>query len=232
MRPAETLPPEAPEHFQAKAELCQFLATVLRLPGDLLVEGIHSGAFEDELRDIADQLGLALPQPEAERCFRELAGEGGPCRVTLAEIRHAHTSLFTHPEKPLVAPYESLFRYWEKHPGGSYGEAPRMFVSPVAMDAERAYREAGLSRSPEVNEPADHISVELEFLSRLYSEKACLLLEGRLDDAAGVDKALAGFLERHIGKWGAGFFERVATSGVHPFYRLVGLVGTALVAAL
>jgi len=169
--------------------------------------------------------------------LEKLPREGSGTEAFHSQLRCAYTTLFTHPETPLISPYESQYLFWRKHPDGSFKDAPRMFVCPAAVDAERLYKKTGLSRSKELNEPGDYIATELEFVAHLFSRTAELIGFDENDKLAydelnWLDEVYAEFSRLHIQKWWLSFFTELAASREHPFYSLIGTIGISLLEAL
>ena len=216
------------ERLQAQSDIYGFMASLFRLPTESVVEGMANGMLKRELEDVVVRLDLTVDADGMKEAYDQLDALATAGGLTLTSVRHAHTTLFTHPEKPLLSLYESIFLYFEKNPDGSFEEAPRLFVSPAAASAGHIYKKAGLSCSGEVNEPADHIATELEFLARLLAEKAHLLSERRACEAEALDEVLSEFVSWHLEKWGIAFFDRLAALDVHPLYCLIGRVGSGI----
>jgi TorA maturation chaperone TorD len=149
-------------------------------------------------------------------------------------VRAEYTRLFTHPERPVIGIYESLFLYELQ---GRRGERPVLFVNAAALDAERLYREAGLVRSAEFNESGDHVATQLEFAGFLLRQRAQLSAGGSsgAEGAAGAEalerdvqamqhnSALCEeFWARHLSKWLLPFGEHIIDEAEHPVYTVVG----------
>jgi len=222
--------PQKVRQFVAASNLYQMLAIFLRTPSRELVSGIMSGAVSDTVLQLIDEAGLMKPSCVViKAALDSLSQHTQEDGISLSKLRHAYTTLFSHPAKPEIAIYESLFLFWEKNPQGRLDEAPRLFVSPAALDAERCYRKAGYARSPERNEPADNMATELEFMYNLYASKADALAEGDQKKEGLADDCIEEFTRIHLRKWVVRFFDRCADVARHPFYHTVGLVGSAFV---
>jgi TorA maturation chaperone TorD len=204
-----------------QADMYQLLAVFLRLPDQALARGLLEGSVAADLSGIfAD---LALPAAEGTALLAEFAAVRGAAEGDLlSELRQEYTRLFTHPHCQAIPIYETLFLHDREKDGGN----PLLFISPAALDAERCYKSAGLTRSGCSNEPADHMATELEFMMYLY----CLRARGReAGDAAAqarAERGLREFAELHLQKWGQAFFECCAAVSAHPFYRAIGRVGS------
>jgi TorA maturation chaperone TorD len=214
----------------ALSSLYQFLAILLRLPTEVLVSALKESTFKSAVLKSMDDIGFDETYAKAiavalDEVSQFLLSDDS----VLHTIRHEYTMLFSHPVRPKVDIYESLFLYWERHPNGTYDEAPRLFISDAALDAERCYRKVGLYRSQSVNEPADHMATELEFIGRLIEYKADLEHRPNSNEIVKVDDVIKEFLALHLKKWGAPFFRRVTVSTDNLLYKTIGLLGSAVV---
>jgi TorA maturation chaperone TorD len=214
----------------------ELLAALLRLPSEELSQALASSLLADDIRACAKEAGRGHSGSDRYAAAIELLdGLRASGRSALPELRYAYTALFTHPERPLCAPYESLFLHWRSAPGSSLKDAPPLFISPAALSAERIYKQAGLRLSAIPNEPADHIATELEFASKLLAaidERALGKAADGADAADAARLALAEFIHYHVKPWWGAFFDRLVELGAHPFYTAVGLIGQAAAEAL
>ncbi len=127
-------------------------------------------------------------------------------REALAE---EYTRLFCGPGKH-ISPHESVQL---KHGSGSlWGEE--------TVQVKRFIEAAGFKYDTDFNGLPDHVSVELEFLSRLVESEARCWQSG---DTTGAGNALEwqlDFINRHAGKWIPGFCRKIDHEAVSPFYRI------------
>ncbi|MFA5537003.1 MAG: molecular chaperone TorD family protein, partial [Bacillota bacterium] len=136
--------------------------------------------------------------------------------------RREYTRLFTHPLEPKIGICEALFN----NRGDSRGKRPILFVSPSALSAEHCYQKAGLIMTNAVNEPGDHMAIEMEFMMYLFSEKAKALHFNNQEKLLKIDKGINEFSEKHLKKWAVSFFENCASLSNNEFYRIFGEVGS------
>jgi TorA maturation chaperone TorD len=199
------------------------LGTLLQFPTQEVSARLADGSLIDSATELSEVLEPNRREQEPGHIVSRLR-----IPVTLSDLRSEYTRLFDHPEMPAVQRFEGLFRFFEKHPGQrDYRDAPRRFVNPAALDAERCYKKAGFVRSPELNEPADSMPTELEFMSRLYEGKLDALQAGDDEQAVFADECIEEFSRIHLHKWAIPFFEAVARESRIDFYRAVGLLGAA-----
>ena len=103
--------------------------------------------------------------------------------------------------KAEAPPYESFFI-----------DPDRQAAGWIAAQLAREYAEKGLTLSPSLNQPPDHVAVELEFMAHLCSVEA---RAREMGDRIGVHQALTGqatFLNRHLGSWFPVFASRIAAA--------------------
>lgn len=79
----------------------------------------------------------------------------------------------------------------------------------LLAELDREYTTAGLSLAGGFPEPADHVAVELEFMSILCGQEARAWRREALDEAVGRLEREARFLQRHLGRWFPEFTRRV-----------------------
>jgi len=94
----------------------------------------------------------------------------------------------------------------EPFPEGGY----RGFLcGPSSVRVQKAYQAFGFELDPSFHDLPDHISVELEFMGKLYG------LEKR--------EYAQQFFQEHLGRWIGLFLDRLMAQQVSGFYRIVAL---------
>lgn len=150
---------------------------------------------------------------------RWLAAAGAACAPGSSRRRRLeaeYVRLFAvGPARPLCPPYESWF---------AGGQGPSMGqVGETVVALQRVYASCGLRVAPQLGgEPADHVAVELEFLSFLCGQEA--------EGWNGPDPAPAlgwlgqqeRFLVNHVTRWVPALCRRLARVAHEPFYRELG----------
>lgn len=93
----------------------------------------------------------------------------------------------------------------------------------VAVTLAERYSEAGFPSL--VNDaPADHLGVELKFLSVLCHAEMQALQERRTAKAARFMELQQQFLRDHLSRWAPGHWRNVAATAEEPFYRLAAQI--------
>ena len=123
----------------------------------------------------------ALEVLEAYAKDAQTYAESGEDPVQRASVEY--TKLFVGPPRPAAAPWETLHR----------GEGATVGFGEPTFAMQRLLREAGLEISNENNQYADHIGIELLYLSVLLSQAAN-------DDEPDLAKA-TDFIRAHPGRW-------------------------------
>jgi DMSO reductase family type II enzyme chaperone len=115
-----------------------------------------------------------------------------------AKLQHEFDSIFGHTISAECPPYETQYGA-----GIIFAQAQRM------GDITAFYRAFGVQVSDNAHERADHIAVELEFLSTLAFREATSIIEGQDEHAEAVQDAQRKFLTEHLGAWTLSFAERL-----------------------
>lgn len=208
----------------ATADAYRLVGVFLQLPTEEVARGVSEGAVASDLKAILDEMGCS--RDEAEAVLRELpepvglsAADGG-----LTALRRDFTRLFTNPEKPLVPIYESVFK-------GSkdFDTSALVFVSPTALDAERAYKEFGMAVDPAKHDSPDHMCAEVDYLCALYWRMGELLELGDDEAVVAIRGKIDEFSQSHLLKWGDCFFSLVKEHALTAAYRMVGALGALLI---
>jgi TorA maturation chaperone TorD len=186
------------EKSVAASDMYRLLFMSLDFPTEELASGLLDGSFEKDVAAIFEELGFPAENRENIRS-RLIAWKGNKknSNQLLTEMRREYTRLFTHPKKPAVALYETTFRY---DPEDELQSKPSLFISPAARDAERCYKKAGLVMSGTVNEPADHIATQMEFMMYLYLQKAKSIRASNHADLVIIEDQIREFIQAHLQK--------------------------------
>ncbi|AUX10415.1 chaperone protein TorD [Halalkaliarchaeum desulfuricum] len=157
---------------------------------------------DEEWRETMNAARDAALHPSLE----ELVGTTPPERE---DLRVDYAKLFVGPFEVLAPPYGSV--YMEQH-GRAMGDS--------TLDVERRYRQEGLDI--DLEEPADHVVAELEFMYYLVVSEAEAI--GGDDPETGLEylEKQQSFLETHLGNWIGAFANNVVENADTEFYRTLG----------
>lgn len=155
-------------------------------------------------------------QPEADEAD-PLAGRLGELCASLPEIHEAREI------ERLAVEYARLFGGLKE----GYGLPPpfesacsgSLAAPEVAVAVAERYAEAGF---PSIvnGAPADHLGVELRFLSVLCYAEMQALQSGQTAEAARSTELRREFLSDHIGRWAPERWRHTAAAAEQAFYRL------------
>jgi TorA maturation chaperone TorD len=204
-------------------DLCQLLSVAFRPPTEELAQSLADGSYLldgiDILRELAleetsilsikeDFASLALNQLKTDQCYQSMKQE--------------YTRLFLHPGQPAVPIYETLFRKDEMEESDL---GCTLFTSPLALDAEYCYKQAGVVLTEELREPADHFATELEFMVYLFCEEIKHLQHQDVGALEAVRNRQIEFWGNHLSKWSVDFCQAVAEQALQPAYSWIGKFG-------
>lgn len=209
----------------ATSDFYQLLSVSLQFPSEELAKAMSEGSYREDGISILEELSCSkvdiLPVVEG---FNRLSETNGTAEQLFTQMRQEYTRLVNDPKQPLIPIYESLFLYEPKE----NGEKPMLFLNQIAADVERCYKEAGANVTNQ-SEPADHMAIELEFMMFLYGNKGKMLKEQNQEGLAKINKLIQHFENRHVGKWGFPFFERLEVqAAIEPYKVLAQLANVGL----
>ncbi|MBM9604842.1 TorD/DmsD family molecular chaperone [Desulfopila inferna] len=116
-----------------------------------------------------------------------------------------HAALFVGPFELHAAPYGSI-----------YLEKKREVMGESTIKVMKFYRDAGLE--VEENEPADHIAIELEFMSFLCGEESRTAAEGRTAEAERYRNFRLDFFTACLQTWVDDFCGAIRAGTTNVFY--------------
>ncbi len=132
-------------------------------------------------------------------------------RFGLEAFQTEYVRLFVNSREGVLAPPHASF-YTE---GTLCGFAAR--------EALAHYERFRITPNTSENEPPDHISYELEFLSFLCAMEQEAIDEARKDDADKLREAEADFFCNHLFPWANRFCDRVVENSRLAYFQLVGV---------
>ncbi len=180
---------------------------------------------------------IALTCPHrafVERLQRELGRAPGDCAPLAGRLDELRSAL---PEADDAAGIKDLAVDYTRLFGGlraGYGLPPplesagnRSLAAPeVAVAVAQQYAAAGFP-SLDRAAPADHLGVELRFLSVLSYAEMQALQSGQTAEAARSTELRREFLSEHIGRWAPERWRHTAAKAEEAFYRLAAEIALA-----
>lgn len=141
---------------------------------------------------------------------------------TADELASSHARLFGHARGEVCA-YET-----EYGPEGAYHQPHGL------ADISGCYRAFGLEPDARIDERADHVACECEFLGFLARKEAYFLASGpeaprlseseRAETLEAIRTAARGFLSEHLGRFGWAFATRLVARDPSGFFGILGEV--------
>lgn len=205
----------------SKADMYQLLSLLFQFPTEETATGIKEGTIVEDIATIFSEIGIDAEQDDSSVYDGFELAEAKSMQEILSNLRREYTLLFSHPDNPIVPIYETVFLHDPEEHGARY----QMYVSPIATDVGRCYKEAGVTSSGSINEPVDHIATELEFMAYLEKLKAQAMVDERKEALIGISRSIKEFKEEHFLKWAPDFFLRCAEADECCIYRTIGKVG-------
>lgn len=146
----------------------------------------------------ADIVSHADNLPTCSQTLSSLASLLSFSAAPAEQLQSDFDAIFGHTISAECPPYET-----------QYG-AGIIFAQAQHMgDITAFYRAFGVQVSDNAHERADHIAVELEFLSTLAFREAACIIEGDREHADSVRDAERKFLSEHLGAWSLCFADRL-----------------------
>lgn len=208
-----------PRTWTEFAEAFAFLGNSLLAPmsqtSEMGIDPVFWRAFPDfEDDDVAKAIGRCLDYADIKQA---MAGEDVD---PVLDISVEYTRLFVGPPSPAAAPWETFYRNEGVSVG--FGEA--------TFDMQRLLREAGLQVSNENNQYADHIGIELLYLSVLCERAAQgdQTQAGQTQAGQTQADACASFAAAHPLSWVGKLRQRVAADSPSGYYDNLLLLAEAL----
>lgn len=183
------------------SEALAFLGNSLLAPMNQTARYGIDPSFWHAFPDFGDD-AVAKAIADCQAFAEQQSFEAGECDL-IREISVEYTRLFVGPPSPAAAPWETFYRSDGVSVG--FGEA--------TFEMQQLLREAGLQVSNENNQYADHIGIELLYLSVLCERAA----QGAREEAG----ACASFAARHPLSWISKLNARVFEESPEGYYHLL-----------
>lgn len=205
------------QHPDAHAAVWTALASVVGTSGptDQVVAALRSPDMLAQWPLAADAFPAAAEHTRAG--VEALLGSSDDAKA----IDDDHFRLLRGPGMPIAVPWESVHRSRDH------------LLFDEQTDQVRVWYQRFHLEAPRLNvEPDDHISLELEFASRLL--QLGMEAEDRGDTARAEDCYAAHdmFCREHLAQWGPKFFDQLTGGARTDFYRGVGKLGQGAMAQL
>lgn len=166
------------------------------------------GALAEAFRRAGSRpVDLAADTAEAASALRLDAGEFVSALGEDRDLRQAYDGIFGHTVRGPCPAYE-----------GEYGEPKGHRFAHEIGDVTGFYAAFGLRPARAHPERADHVSMECEFMAFLALKEACAAETDSAENADLCRDASRNFLERHLGRFGRAFANRVRRRTGEPFY--------------
>lgn len=206
--------------FTIQAAAWELLALSFRYPDTVLVDAVASGEWSEAAHEVADALGIALPQGWG----KELGGYVGADEQTLLHsLRAEATRLFVGSPEPVCTPYEGVWR------AADDGVQALLLVNPHSMEVERFMRACGLGQPKGTNEPLDHIATECELMEYLTLVEAGLAAASTSVEMP--EDAYGQFFSEHLSTWAGRFADKVTKETREAFFVAAAQLLAAVVRA-
>ncbi len=129
-------------------------------------------------------------------------------------------------ELELAVDYANIFLGVKKkppHPSESVYKTGLLMQEPYE-EVLHAYWDAGVNVVKEFKEPADHIAIELQFMSYLCRKAQEALQQNNKEDVLKYLKMQKDFLEKHLSQWVPKLAKDIEESADTDFYRGFGKI--------
>lgn len=169
----------------------------------LLSELVKSKAFDSQTKVAGTEI------------FGEFIGQlkGANLEKVAVQLAAEYASLFLNAGKNPVFPYESV----HTSPEG-------LLMQKARDEVWREYAQQGLNRSENINEPEDHLAIELEFMAFLCRQTIMALEKDGKEQVIAYLEKQRDFLEKHLLRWCPQFCHDLAQASQSDFYRGLALL--------
>jgi len=171
----------------------------------------------EQMSEIDPPINTDVDLPEITEGYRMLKGFlKHLTKSTITDLAVEYATIFlgvSQGRKGGAYPYESV-----------YTSPDRLVVQEARDQVLKAYREEGLDRGEDFDEPEDHIALELEFMSYLCQKTAEALESDNGDSTLGYLEKQKYFLEKHLIPWVPAFCDDVQRLAQGDFYKAVAKI--------
>ncbi len=194
------------ETLRGYATMLGFLHLALRREPGMSALQMHHSA------DLFSSAPCAIEQGATQEGLQKLS-QWAKGDIEADSIGLEYRMLFEGPEMPVCPPWESAFL-----------SKDNLLMQEETIDVRSFYGRCGLAMNSPLNEPEDHIALELVFCSVL-TEQAADALEAQ-DDVTywNTMETLRDFAQKHLFKWGIEWAKGLSDNASTLYYQGVGLL--------
>ncbi|MEG0505428.1 MAG: molecular chaperone TorD family protein, partial [Raoultibacter sp.] len=151
------------DQMVARADAYRILAAFMNLPTQDFNQSLQDGSMMLSWQAIIPHLSWSEESArDAETILSEYANEEPS---SLEQLRIEYTRLFSHPDHPVVFPYEAQFLF--SHALDDADKEPVFVINKIALDVDEAYQNAGYQRPRGKVISSDYLGTELSFVALL-----------------------------------------------------------------
>jgi TorA maturation chaperone TorD len=171
---------------------------------------------DENLQNLVNQLRLNIMGwiPKAVKALDFMLNDLNKQENGLSQMTLDYSRLFLGPFETLAPPFGSIY----------LNPSRKMVMDETTTEAADLYVKAGLDLNEDFHYPADHITVELEFMHYLYFQEQAAMNKDNKEKADELRYLRLEFFRNHLGKWGTTFTGKVESSAQMDFYRQLALV--------
>ncbi len=187
------------ELVESRAQTYKFLAALYSyetLPA--IAKSIKDKSFLDGLS--GDSNGFKL--------LKNFVKEAEKNNNLLEDLEVEHTALFVLPKFVRGRPYESF-----------YLDPKQKVGAGITITVSEFYKKAGAEFTSNIDELADYIAIELEFMHFLCIKERDSWKASNKENAIGYLYFERNFLKEHLGKWYRQFCEDISKDATSDFFR-------------
>jgi len=206
-----------PNLAYATSDFFQLVSQSFQLPTIELAEALIDGRYFTDgisiLKDLSDDQEDVASLSETMVKVREILKGTEPTQLS-KQMRREYSRLFYHPKSPVIGIYETTFI------DNQTNKESTLFLSPIAVDVESCYKEAGVSIQNQSREPADYLCTELEFMMYLFYRKGKAISNEEHYTLTTVTEQIRQFEHEHAEKWFISFFNEVEKYSSDLLYQM------------
>lgn len=195
--------------LQAHATINSLLARAMNYPDAALADSLTSGEFATTLLAAVERLGENQTRKEIASLRQEAEAATSQAQVLL-ELEREYTRLFFVSKPRIAYLFESAYREGK-------------LLQESTFEVARLYRDAGLALKDDFALPADHIAVELEFLSFLFYQELEASRNGRKEVSEYARELRKTFVEGHLQPFALSVAERLLEHARCPLFKIAAV---------